>query len=32
MEPLDKKLYEKAKRIADITYDKPSAYKSGFTF
>jgi hypothetical protein len=29
-EPLDKKLYEKAKRIADITYDKPSAYKSGF--
>jgi len=30
MIPLDKKLYEKAKRIADETYDKPSAYKSGF--
>jgi hypothetical protein len=28
--PLDKKLYEKARRIADISYDKPSAYKSGF--
>jgi hypothetical protein len=28
--PLDKKLYEKAKKIADEKYDKPSAYKSGF--
>jgi hypothetical protein len=28
--PLDKKLYERAKRIADQTYAKPSAYKSGF--
>ena len=28
--PLDKKLYERAKRIADETYAKPSAYKSGF--
>jgi len=28
--PLDKKLYEKAKRIADEKYSKPSAYKSGF--
>lgn len=28
--PLDTKLYEKAKRIADEKYDKPSAYKSGF--
>jgi len=28
--PLDKKLYAKAKQIADQTYKKPSAYKSGF--
>jgi hypothetical protein len=28
--PNDKKLYEKAKAIADSTYSKPSAYKSGF--
>ena len=28
--PLDKALYSKAKRIADETYSKPSAYKSGF--
>jgi hypothetical protein len=28
--PLNKALYEKAKLIADETYDKPSAYKSGF--
>jgi len=28
--PLNKELYEKAKLIADETYDKPSAYKSGF--
>jgi len=28
--PLDKELYKKAKEIADKTYDKPSAYKSGF--
>ena len=26
----DKALYEKAKKIADATYKKPSAYKSGF--
>jgi hypothetical protein len=26
----DKALYEKAKKIADETYKKPSAYKSGF--
>jgi hypothetical protein len=30
MIPLDQALYDKAKRIADETYDKPSAYKSGF--
>jgi len=30
MIPLDQKLYEKARRIADETYEKPSAYKSGF--
>jgi hypothetical protein len=30
MIPLDPKLYEKAKRIADEIYEKPSAYKSGF--
>ena len=29
-EVLDKKLYEKAKKIADDIYEKPSAYKSGF--
>jgi hypothetical protein len=28
--PKDMKLYEKARRIADETYKKPSAYKSGF--
>jgi len=28
--PLDLKLYKKAKRIADKTYEKPSAYKSMF--
>lgn len=28
--PADKSLYEKAKEIADKTYTKPSAYKSGF--
>ena len=28
--PNDKALYEKAKLIADKTYKKPSAYKSGF--
>jgi hypothetical protein len=28
--PVDKELYAKAKRIADQTYSKPSAYKSGF--
>jgi len=26
----DPKLYEKAKKIADDKYSKPSAYKSGF--
>ena len=29
-EVLDKKLYEKAKKLADEIYEKPSAYKSGF--
>jgi hypothetical protein len=28
--PIDTKLYEKAKSIADEKYSKPSAYKSGF--
>lgn len=28
--PKDQVLYNKAKSIADKTYDKPSAYKSGF--
>lgn len=28
--PLDKKLYEKAKKMADKVYDRPSAYKSGY--
>jgi hypothetical protein len=28
--PLDTKLYEKVKRMADEKYDKPSAYKSGW--
>jgi hypothetical protein len=28
--PIDKKLYEKVKKLADETYSKPSAYKSGF--
>jgi hypothetical protein len=28
--PIDKELYEKAKQIADETYKKSSAYKSGF--
>ena len=27
---LDKELYNKAKKIADETYEKPSAYKSGY--
>jgi len=27
---LNQKLYDKAKKIADETYTKPSAYKSGF--
>ena len=29
-EPLDKKLYEKVKIMADEKYEKPSAYKSGW--
>lgn len=29
-EPLDKKLYEKVKKMADDKYEKPSAYKSGW--
>ena len=29
-QPNDKQLYEQAKMIADKTYKKPSAYKSGF--
>jgi len=29
-QPTDKDLYDKAKMIADKTYKKPSAYKSGF--
>jgi len=29
-EPLDKKLYEKVKKMADEKYEKPSAYKSGW--
>lgn len=29
-EPLDKALYEKIKKEADIVYTKPSAYKSGW--
>ena len=28
--PKDKQLYEKAKRMADEVYKKPSAYKSGY--
>jgi hypothetical protein len=28
--PLDKKLYESVKKEADIVYNKPSAYKSGW--
>jgi hypothetical protein len=28
--PVNKKLYEAVKVYADIVYDKPSAYKSGF--
>jgi hypothetical protein len=28
--PTDKKLYNKIKKIADLIYDHPSAYKSGF--
>jgi hypothetical protein len=28
--PIDKRLYERIKRIADEKYDKHSAYKSGF--
>ncbi len=28
--PLNQQLYEKAKQIANETYKKPSAYKSGF--
>ena len=27
---LDKELYNKAKKIADETYEKPSAYKSNY--
>ena len=30
MKPKDQSLYDKAKSIADKTYEKPSAYKSGF--
>jgi len=29
-QPINPKLYEKAKAIADEKYSKPSAYKSGF--
>lgn len=29
-EPLDKELYEQVRKYADLVYDKPSAYKSGF--
>ena len=29
-EPLNKKLYEKVKQMADEKYEKPSAYKSGW--
>ena len=28
--PTDKTLYEKVKKQADMVYDKPSAYKSGY--
>jgi hypothetical protein len=28
--PKNKKLYEKAKQIANVFYNKPSAYKSGY--
>jgi hypothetical protein len=28
--PINKKLYQAVKEYADIVYDKPSAYKSGF--
>lgn len=28
--PKDKALYEKAKKMADQVYDRPSAYKSGY--
>lgn len=28
--PLDEKLWKKVKKIADKTYEQPSAYKSGF--
>jgi hypothetical protein len=28
--PLDKKLWESVRKLADKTYAKPSAYKSGF--
>lgn len=28
--PLNTALYAKAKKIADLVYDRPSAYKSGF--
>lgn len=30
MKPKDQSLYDKAKKEADKTYSKPSAYKSGF--
>lgn len=29
-EPVDKKLWHRAKKMADKVYDKPSAYKSGY--
>jgi hypothetical protein len=28
--PIDKDLYKRVKKMADLTYKKPSAYKSGF--
>ena len=30
IEPLDKKLWDKAKKEAERVYDKPSAYRSGY--
>ena len=29
-EPADKDLYKRVKMYADMVYDKPSAYKSGY--